>query len=49
MKCRTQYGLHQEAANLCRNSDEEKWNKAIYRVFDSPSLSERPFEVSAAL
>ena len=43
---RTQYGLYQDAVRLTRaGKDSEKWNNAIYWVFDSPSLN-LPYEVS---
>ena len=32
----TQYGLHQEAVNLGRTTNESKWSKAIYWIFDAP-------------
>ena len=45
MKCRTQYGLHQNAVNLCKNKNEQKWGKAVFWVFDAPDLKEKPIEV----
>ena len=32
----TQYGLHQEAVNLGKTTNEDKWKKAIYWIFDAP-------------
>jgi DNA ligase-1 len=45
----TQYGLFQESVRLCTTSDEEKWKKAVYWVFDCPELSNKPFEVLVLL
>jgi hypothetical protein len=43
---RTKYGLYQDAVSLCqKNSDEEKWKKAIFWVFDAPNLANKNFEV----
>jgi hypothetical protein len=42
---RTQYGLYQDAVNLCRTMDEEKWKKVIFWVFDAPGMANKPFEV----
>jgi phenolic acid decarboxylase len=41
---RTQYGLHQDAVNLGKTLDEEKWKKAIFWVFDIPEIL-KPYEV----
>ena len=41
----TQYGLYQDAVNLCKSSNEEKWNKATFWVFDIPELGTKPLEV----
>ena len=41
----TRYGLYQEAANLPKSSDKEKWQKATYWIFDSPQSPETPLEV----
>jgi hypothetical protein len=38
--------LYQDAVNLCRaGEDEEKWQRAIYWVFDAPGL-DMVFEVT---
>ena len=43
---RTQYGLYQEAVALSQgNISEEKWQKAIFWVFDAPSQAKDPYEV----
>ena len=44
-KCRTQYGLYQDAVNLCKSTNKAKWSNAIYWVFDTPSLADKPYEV----
>jgi hypothetical protein len=38
--------LYQEAVSICvgKGSDEDKWKKAVYCVFDAPSI-EKPYEV----
>ena len=41
----TQYGLHQDAVSLAKTEDEAKWNKAIFWIFDSPQLENKPLEV----
>jgi ATP-dependent DNA ligase len=41
----TQYGLFQDVVNLSKSRDEDKWNKAIFWVFDVPSLAKKTFEV----
>ena len=41
---RTQYGLYQDAVSLIRSSNEEKWNRAIFWIFDSPKIAEKPIE-----
>ena len=41
----TKYGLYQEAVNLAKSKNEEKWNKAIYWIFDAPQLLGKPIEV----
>ena len=43
---RTQYGLYQDAANLPKISNEEKWKKAVYWIFDSPENPDLPLEVN---
>jgi DNA ligase-1 len=44
---RTQYGLHQEAVSIClKTADSEKWNKAIFWVFDAPDKANFSFEVT---
>jgi hypothetical protein len=43
---RTQYGLYQDAVNLCKTMDEKKWEKAVFWVFDVPGMAEKPFEVT---
>jgi len=41
----TQYGLYQDATSLCiKGADPEKWNRAIYWVFDAPSLNSKSYE-----
>ena len=42
---RTQYGLYQDAVNLCKTQSEKKWEKAIFWVFDAPGMANKPFEV----
>ena len=42
---RTQYGLHQESVGLINSNKEEKWNKAIFWIFDAPKLIGKPLEV----
>ena len=42
----TQYGLYQDAVNLVRSSNTEKWKKAIFWVFDAPNLNSIPYEVT---
>ena len=42
----TKYGLYQEAVNLTRSNNDTKWDKAVYWVFDSPQLANKPLEVS---
>jgi hypothetical protein len=42
---RTQYGLYQDAIQLCITNDEDKWKKAIFWVFDAPEMADKPFEV----
>ena len=39
------YGLHQDAVSLQNTIKEEKWNKAIFWIFDSPDLKNKPLEV----
>ena len=41
----TQYGLYQDAVNLGNTLNEDKWNRAIFWVFDSPQLENKPLEV----
>jgi DNA ligase-1 len=41
----TQYGLYQEPVVLCNTSDENKWKKAVFLVFDAPDISHKPYEV----
>jgi hypothetical protein len=43
---RTKYGLYQEPIQLCNTIDEEKWKKAIFWVFDVPSETTKPYEVT---
>ena len=43
--CRTQYGLYQDAVNLGKTNNEEKWRKATFWIFDCPSLGSQPLEV----
>ena len=44
---RTQYGLYQDAVQLCRNKeDSSKWGKAKFWVFDAPGMVSQPYEVS---
>jgi hypothetical protein len=32
--------------NLCKTLvDEEKWNKAVFWVFDAPDMANAPYEV----
>ena len=45
----TQYGLHQEVINLAKTTNEVKWNKAIYWIFDSPELKHKILEVNPQL
>jgi uncharacterized protein YhbP (UPF0306 family) len=45
---RTQYGLYQDAVNLCKIQDEEKWKKAVFWVFDAPEMAHKPFVVTCA-
>ena len=40
----TQYGLYQDAVNLCKRLDDEKWKKAVFWVFDMPDKEEKVFE-----
>ena len=40
----TQYGLYQDAVNLSVTQSAEKWEKAIFWVFDAPSIGDKPFE-----
>ena len=40
----TQHGLYQDAVNLAKSSDETKWSKATFYIFDSPHDS-NPLEV----
>jgi hypothetical protein len=35
---RTQYGLYQGAVSILRGWNEEKWEKAVFWVFDAPDL-----------
>ena len=42
---RTQYGLYQDAVSLCKTTNETKWQKAIFWVFDSPEIAQKPIEV----
>ena len=37
---RTQYGLYQEPAALIHSSNEEKWSKAVFWIFDAPDLTQ---------
>ncbi len=42
---RTQYGLYQDAVNLCKSGNEEKWKEAKFMVFDSPLMYDKTYEV----
>ena len=44
----TQYGLYQGAVNLARTDDENRWNKAVFWVFDAPDIGNKPYEVNIA-
>ena len=39
----TQYGLYQDAVSLCNSTNETKWSKAVFWIFDAPQL-EKPLE-----
>jgi ribosomal protein L39E len=41
---RTQYGLYQDAVSLCKVPEQEKWKKAVYLVFDAPTIANKPYE-----
>ena len=41
----TQYGLYQSAVQLCMAKDENRWENAVFWVFDAPHLSSLPYEV----
>ena len=41
----TQYGLYQDAVTLAKKSNDAKWSKAVYWVFDSPHVSNKSMEV----
>jgi uncharacterized protein YhbP (UPF0306 family) len=36
--------LYQEAVTLCKSSNEEKWKKAVFWVFDAPNSQFLHFE-----
>ena len=42
---RTQYGLYQEAVNISKTNNEEKWSKIVFWVFDAPHMSDVTYEV----
>jgi uncharacterized protein YhbP (UPF0306 family) len=42
---RTQYGLHQEVVSIALGKNDERWEKAVFWVFDAPDLAFQPFEV----
>ena len=42
---RTKYGLYQDAVNVFKTTNEDKWNMAIFWVFDTPQFADKPFEV----
>ena len=46
---RTQYGLYQEAVSLGIRTDDAKWKKAVFWVFDAPDKTNVPFEVKLEL
>jgi hypothetical protein len=46
LEYRTQYGLYQDAVQLCNTVDEEKWKRAVLWVFDAPDIGNMPFEVT---
>jgi hypothetical protein len=37
--------LFQEAITLGSTTDDEKWKKAVFWVFDAPSIADKPYEV----
>jgi ATP-dependent DNA ligase len=41
----TQYGLYQDSVQLSQSTDEQKWKKAIFWVFDAPEIGDKPYEV----
>ena len=38
--------MYQDAVSVATKNDNEKWNKAVFWVFDAPGLGNKPFEVS---
>ena len=42
---RTQYGLYQDAVGLGKTTNEEKWKKAVFWIFDSLDVANKPLEV----
>ena len=45
----TQYGLYQEAVTLGMRSkpNDEKWQKAVFWVFDAPNMIDKTYQVFA--
>ena len=44
--CRTRYGLYQDVISLPLSFNQEKWDKAVFWVFDVPNSVNKCFEVS---
>jgi uncharacterized membrane protein len=36
--------LYQDSVSLCSKADDEKWKKAVFMVFDAPSIADKPYE-----